>query len=273
MANAPPTLPQWTTLHHLLWNKITKCLRNMSVESGVLGENAPLVAVVACKLVNTALSTETNVALIVLMVTEIKNNVHATLGHAQLIVKGVGASTVLVLPPVVEESRPASSTLLQRPLTAAKLAHTHTFPRRFMLAAQNHARRIVRATGRSGASAPMAEKVRMALNAVPCHNGHKAHSIESSMSLWKPQVVDADARPSMKPLTPKTANCLVAQNHAKVPGAPGARVLARMSKRLRWMVAMAKLHAVEEAKRQRSSALQRRRSVVAHVAMQLMRRR
>jgi len=168
-----------------------KCPRNMSVESGALGESAPPSAVVACKLVNTALSTETNVALIVLMVTEIKNNVHATLGHAQLIVTGVGASTVLVLQLVVVESRNVCTASPGRPLMAAKLAPRQAALRKSMRAAQNHARLIARATGRTGPNAPMVVLVQMAWNVVL-----EASSTAITLSQWKIRQVDANARPT-----------------------------------------------------------------------------
>jgi hypothetical protein len=162
----------------------------MSVESGVLGENAPLSAVVACKLVNTASSMETNVTLIVLMAMAIKNNVHATLRHAQLIVKGAGASTALVLQPVVVESRTECTPSPEKLCMAAKFARRQVVPRRAMLAAQNRARRIAKATGRIGANAPMVVLVQMAWNV-----GLEASSIVTTPSQWKTPQVDADARP------------------------------------------------------------------------------
>jgi hypothetical protein len=146
--------------------------------------------VVDCKLVNSASLMETNVALIVLMAMEIKNSVHVTLGHAQLIVRGVGASTVLVLQLVVGESRNECIASPERPLMAAKLARRQAALRKSMRAAQNHARQIAKATGRNSLSAPMAVLVQMAWNVVL-----EASSIVTTPSQWKTRQVDANVRP------------------------------------------------------------------------------
>jgi hypothetical protein len=223
-----------------------KCPRNMSVESGVLGENVPLSAVVACKLVNTASSMETNVTLIVLMATAIKNNVRATLRHAQLIVKGAGASTALVLQPVVVESRTECTPSPEKLCMAAKFARRQVVPRRAMLAAQNRARRIAKATGRIGASAPIMVLVRMAWNV-----GLEASSFAATS--WTCPTLQMDVLVTIRDPRRNLVTCLVAQNHAKVPGVNGVNVKARIWVRMRLMVAMAKPHAAVEAQRPRCS--------------------
>merc|ERR1719389_1151791 len=132
-----------------------RCLMNMFAESGVIGGNAPLSAVADCKLVNSASSMETNVALIALMAMETKNNDLATSRHAQSIARGVGASTVPAPQLAVGESRTGCTASPGKPLMAAKLAQRQVVSRRAMLAAQNDVRSIVRAIGRIGVCAPM----------------------------------------------------------------------------------------------------------------------
>jgi hypothetical protein len=236
----------------------------MSVERGVLGESALSSAEVVCKLVNTASSMETNVALIVLMVMAIKNNGHATLRHAQLIVKGVGASTVPVLQLVVAETRNACTPSPERPRMVAKLAQRHAVLRKSMSAAQNRARRIAKATLRIGASAPMVVLVQMAWNVA-----WEVCGIANSSSTWPARLADVLAKRETRR---KNVTCLVAQSLAKVPGVNGVNVKARIWVRLRLMVAMAKPHAVVEAQRPRSSPSRSRKSVVVHAARQLMTR-
>jgi hypothetical protein len=221
--------------------------------------------VVVCKLVHTVSSMGTNVALIVLMVTAIKNNGHATLRHAQLIVKGVGASTVPVLQHVVEESRNACTPSPERPHMVAKLAQRHAVLRKSMRAAQNHARRIAKATLRIGANAPMVVLVPMAWNVA-----WEVRRIANSSSTWPARLADVLA---LRETRRELVTCLVAQSLAKVPGVNGVNVKARIWVRLRLMVAMAKPHAVVEAQRPRSSPSRRRKSVVVHAARQLTTRR
>jgi hypothetical protein len=236
----------------------------MSVESGELGESAPPSAVVVCKLVNTASSMETNVALIVLMAMATKNNGLATLTHAQLIVKEVGASTVPVLQLVVVETRNVCTPSPERPRMVAKLAQRHAVLRKSMRAAQNRARRIAKATLRIGASAPMVVLVQMAWNVA-----WEVCGIANSSSTWPAHLADALAKRGTRR---KNVTCLVAQSPAKVPGVNGVNVKARIWVRLRLMVAMAKPHAVVEAQRPRSSPSRSRKSVVVHAAQQLMTR-
>ena len=154
-----------------------------------------------------------------LMVMETKNNVHATPNHAQLTVTEVGESTVLVPPPVVVEFRNGCTLSPEPPVMAAKFALQQAVPRRSILAAQNHARRTARATGRTGVSAPMVVMVRVVQNVV-----QEANRAEFSRWMLPPPRVDATATTNTVTLTPDPVTCLAAQKIAKVPGVLSASV-------------------------------------------------
>jgi hypothetical protein len=153
------------------------------------------------------------------MVMETKNNVLATPKHARLTVKEVGASTVLVPPPVAVEFRNGCSLSPEQPVMVAKSAPQQAVPRRSILAAQNHARRTVRATGRTGVSAPMVVMVQVAQNVA-----QEASSTESSRSQSHPPRVDATATTNMVTWIPNPVTFLAVQKIVKVPGAPSASV-------------------------------------------------
>lgn len=253
-----------------------KCPKNMSVESGVLGENVPLNVVVGWKLVNSASLMETNVALIVLMVMETKNNDLATLRHAKSIAREVGVNTVLVLQLVMAVSRTGCTPSPERLLMAAKLVQEQVVLRKTMFAAQNNVRRIVWATGRIGACAPMAVLVQTAWNVDPA-----VTRLAATLSMC-PTLQAAVLAMTRDPLC-KTANCLVAQNHAKVPGANGASAKATTSKpsRERLRAAMARLKkclvmtpsSVAQARGPWSSLLRSQKFVAVNAAQHLMEQR
>lgn len=96
----------------------------------------------------------------VLMATEINNSGHATLmSRAQLIAKGVGVSTVLVMPCVMVDCSLACTPSPKTPCMVANVAQSRTVPSRTILAAQKSARGIARVIGRIGVSVPMTELV------------------------------------------------------------------------------------------------------------------
>jgi hypothetical protein len=96
---------------------------------------------------------ETNVVTIVLMVMETKINALAIPRNAQLIAKASGASTARAPPLAVVAPRPACSKSPGHPRMVVHLAIIQLATWTSILAAQNNASGIARATGRTGALA------------------------------------------------------------------------------------------------------------------------
>jgi hypothetical protein len=147
------------------------------------------------------------------MVMETKNNAPATPKHAQLTVKEAGVSTVLAPPLAVVEFRKGCTLSREQPAMVATLAPRQVVPRSSMLAAQNHVRRTVRATGRTGVSAPMVAMVLAAQNVA-----QEANKVEFSRWILPPPRVVATATTNMVTWTPDPVTCLAAQKIVKVLG-------------------------------------------------------
>jgi hypothetical protein len=201
------------------------------------------------------------------MVMEINSNRLATSNHAQLTAKEVGASTVLVPQPVVVEFRNGCIPSPEQPVMAALFAHRQAVLRKPMHAALNPVRSIVRATGKTGVSAPTVGMVRVVQNV-----DRAANKIEFSRSTLPRPQVDATATTSMATSTPDPVTCLAAQKIAKVPGVLSASVQAPRKVSWRWLAVMGKQKksAVVEAQRQSPSPSPRTRCVVVNAARRLM---
>lgn len=143
-----------TSLHRLLLMTSPNLNQRTCVASGASGVSAALLVVVVWRQVNTAFLMESNAESNVLMETETKNNESATMTYlAQSIAKGVGVSTLLVLPLVAVDFSLACSPSPKKPCMVARLARSHVAPWRTIPAAQSSARIIARVIGRTGASA------------------------------------------------------------------------------------------------------------------------
>jgi hypothetical protein len=154
----------------------------------------------------------------------------------------------------------------------ATLAPRQVVPRSSMLAAQNHVRRTVRATGRTGVSAPMVAMVLAAQNVA-----QEANKVEFSRWILPPPRVVATATTNMVTWTPDPVTCLAAQKIVKVLGVFTASVSKKMGAQPRkvserWLTVMGKQKksVVVEAQRQNPSLSQRTRCVVVNAARRLM---
>jgi hypothetical protein len=201
-----------------------------------------------------------------------KSNVLATHKTARSTARAAGVSTVLAQLHVVVGSKNVCSASPKKLAMAEPPVQERLVLRRSMHAAQNHARRIARDTGRTGVSAPTVVMAQMARNV-----DREANKIESSRSQWLPPQADATATTNMATWTPDPVTFLAAQKIVKVPGVTLASANKKMGaqprlapKRSREAMAIQKPFAVVEAPRRRASLSQRRRSVVANAAMRPM---
>lgn len=166
------------TPSHLLTNHLT------CVASGVSGVSAALLVVVAWRPPNTAFLMESNAVKHALMEMETENTKNAINKHAQLIAKGVGASTLLALPLVAVEFSLACSQSLKQQLMVARNARSSVAPWRTIPAAQKSARNIAPVTGTTGVTA----LVQLAHGVVK-----EALRPVGTMSQWSTRRADADA--------------------------------------------------------------------------------
>jgi len=203
------------------------------------------------------------------MVMETNARKLATHNLALLIVKAVGASTLTVPPRVVVASKNVCTASPPQLIMVVPFVPRRRVLRRPMLAAQNHVKRIVKVTGRIGASAPMVAMVQMAWNVV-----REVNKAEFSRSMLHPPRVDVLVTTSMETLTPDLATCLAAPKIVKVLGASLDSVFVMMESLLsqpleKLKVNMEKLKhsAVAVGQRQKPSQSQRRRSVVVNAVM------